>query len=171
MFKVIGLLGLVAATGLMGMVKAAGLKERIRLLEDYRQLLLALEGQINYFREPLLRLFSRVEQGGKTESDELLRLCQQELAHRQGDMETVWRESVDSLYRNKGLTEKDLEVLSYAGTFLGQTDYENQRQQFTYLGEQLSAQIEEAKASYRIKGPLYRRIGFFCGATGAILLL
>ena len=171
MFKAVGLLGLVAATGLMGIVKAAALKERIRLLEDFRQLMLALEGQINYFREPLLRLFARVEQSDRTESDELLRLCRNALAQRQDDMETVWRESVDTLYRSKGLSEKDLEILSYAGTFLGQTDYENQRQQFTYLGEQLSAQIEEAKAAYRIKGPLYRRIGFFCGATGAILLL
>ena len=71
----------------------------------------------------------------------------------------------------RALTAQDLQLVCYPGTFLGQTDCENQARQFQYLETRLQMQLQEAEEVYRTKGPLQRRIGFFTGALLAVVLL
>ena len=54
------------------------------------------------------------------------------------------------------------------GSFIGQTDYENQQMQFSFLETRLQEQLTEAREDCRQKGPMYRRIGFFGGAIAAL---
>ena len=59
-----------------------------------------------------------------------------------------------------------MQSICHLGSFIGQTNYENQKMQFEYLEKRL-----EAREESRVKGPMYRRIGFFGGAVAALVLL
>ena len=64
-----------------------------------------------------------------------------------------------------------MQIMSYLGDFLGQTDYENHLQHFSYIEKKLQDQIHQAKYSYRAKSPMYNKIGFFIGGIIGILLI
>ena len=102
---------------------------------------------------------------------QLLPAVQQALDAKQGDLQTVWKQSAETVYKGTPLTTQDLQLVCYPGTFLGQTDCENQQKQFEYLQSRLQLQIQEAEETYRTKGPLARRIGFFAGGLIAVILL
>ena len=75
----------------------------------------------------------------------------------------IWGQKVDEIYGDSPLDKEDRELLKYPGTFIGQTDYENQAARFEYFEIRIKERIEAARKDYAIKGSLYRKIGFFCG--------
>lgn len=171
MLKMIGLIGLVLASGLVGMMKAADLRERIHLLEDFYKMILEMKGQINYFREPLIHIFRKTERKQDSKAFHFLENCRKDLEEKNGEIEEIWEKNISAVYKNTPLIGEDKEIFNYTGTFLGQTDYENQLQQFQYIEERLLNQIEDARQVYRQKGPMYQRVGFFAGAMAAIVFL
>lgn len=171
MFKIIGLVGFVLASGLAGMMKASELQERIRLLEDFYKMILEMKGQINYFREPLIDIFHKTEQKQGSKAFQFLGLCRSGLEEKNGEINHIWKENIEEVYKKTSLTKEDKETFCYVGNFIGQTDYENQLQQFQYIEKRLLAQLEEARKNYGVKGPMYRRIGFFAGGIVAIVFL
>lgn len=171
MLKIIGLMALVAAAGFSGVLKAAELKERIRLLEDFLKMILDLKSRIDYFKQPLLPLFQQTSSKEDTPAYELLKRCQKELQENHGEIRNVWRREAEKVYRKTPLTKEDMQSVLHLGAFIGQTDFENQKIQFDYLEKRLEEQLTEARAESRVKGPMYRRIGFFGGAVAALVLL
>ena len=171
MLKMIGLIALVAAAGFSGVLKAAELKERIRLLEDFLKMMLDLKSRIDYFKQPLLPLFQQTSSKEDTPAYELLKRCQKELQENHGEIRNVWRREAEKVYRKTPLTKEDMQSVLHLGAFIGQTDFENQKIQFDYLEKRLEEQLTEARAESRVKGPMYRRIGFFGGAVAALVLL
>ena len=75
---------------------------------------------------------------------QLLLAVQQALDAKQGDLQTVWKQSAEAVYKGTPLTAQDLQLVCYPGTFLGQTDCENQARQFQYLETRLQVQLQEA---------------------------
>lgn len=171
MFKAVGLLGLVFAAGLLGIMKSSELKERIHLLEDYYKMILDLKGQINYFREPLINIFRKTEKNQISKAFIFLGRCRDGLEEKVGEIGHIWAENANEIYKGTALNAEDMEIIRYTGSFIGQTDYENQLQQFQYIEEKLAAQIEDARSIYKQKGPMYQRIGFFIGGIAAIVFL
>lgn len=171
MLKVIGLIALVAAAGFAGVLKAAELKERIRLLEDFLKMMLDLKSRIDYFKQPLLPLFQQTAAKENTMAYELLNRCQKELRENHGEIRTIWLRAAEEIYRKTPLKKEDMQLVCHLGSFVGQTDYENQKMQFEYLEKRLEEQLTEAREESRVKGPMYRRIGFFGGAVAALVLL
>ena len=173
MFKAIGLIGLIAASGLLGVLKTLSLKERVRLLDDYLKTLLQLKSRINYFKEPLLNIFKDIstEKNDLSKSYILLHKIGSELNLTDRDILSIWKDSVCSVYDKSPLTSTDIGILQLPGSYIGQTDFENQQAQFYYTEERLKEQINQAKEDYKIKGRLYNRIGFFIGGIIAIILI
>lgn len=171
MFKLIGLLGITLALGLVGVMKAHELKLRQELLEEYMKLLLALKSRINYFREPLSKGFLG---DGENEARKAFLMANDifcELDEKKCGIEEIWAKKVEESYRNTPLTAKDRECMAYVGSFIGQTDYENQLYSFDYTEQLLTAQIKEAGDVYAAKAPLYRRLGFFVGGLISVILI
>ena len=94
-----------------------------------------------------------------------------ELEGKEAQISQIWSEKTEKLYENTPLTGEDLEWVKYPGNFLGQTDCENQQYQFEYTERGIQAQIEDAKQAARVKGPLYRKLGFFAGGLIAVILI
>lgn len=171
MVKCIGLLALVAAVGLGGILKAEELKERIYLLEDFLKVALDLKSRIQYFRQPLLQLFTETAAKGNSPGLKILQRCAAGLKEKEGEIGALWAQAAEEIYGKTSLTQEDREVICHLGTFIGQTDYENQQVQFLYLQKRLEEQMQAARDIYSRKGPMYRRIGFFGGAIAALVLL
>ena len=171
MLKMIGLIALVAAAGFAGVQKSAELKERIRLLEDFLKMMLDLKSRIDYFKQPLLPMFQQTSAKKNTVAYRLLDRCQTELREKQGEIRSIWLHAAEETYRKTPLTKEDMQSICHLGSFIGQTDYENQKMQFDYLEKRLEEQLTEAREESRVKGPMYRRIGFFGGAVAALVLL
>lgn len=183
MLKAVGLLGLVLASGLLGMGKSAELKARIDLLEDFLRMILQLKSRMNYFKEPLTSILrtkqeikpeSRKESGSKNDFSkafELLGRTGDDLRQKNGEIGQIWADRAEKIYKGTPLTVQDMELIRYPGQFLGQTDWENQQARFDYLENRLQQQIKEAEECFRIKGPLYRKIGFFLGGLAAVIFI
>ena len=171
MLKFLGLMGVVLASGLAGIMKAEELKTRIRLLEDMENLILELKSQMGYFRQPLLQIFEMAALKGDSQAFQLPGACLGGRGEKNAEISQIWPEKARELYGKSPLTSDDLEIICHRGTYLGQTDYENQQMQFRYTEERLSRQLEDAREVYRQKGSMYRKTGFFFGILAALVLL
>ena len=171
MFKVTALIGLLCGCSMLGAVKSLNLKERIRLLEDYLKLMLEIKGNINYFRQPLVNI--RPEKGSDcfSEAYNLFNGISFELKQKEAEISEIWAKNVDRIYRDTQLKPDDIELFKYAGSFIGQTDYENHLARFEYLEERLEKQINAARDNYNKQGPLYRKIGLFAGVLAVIIFI
>ena len=171
MLKMAGLIGIIISSGMLGVLQALKLTERIRLLEDFMKMVLDLKGQMNYFRIPLAEIFMKTSKKGQTAAFQLLMKSESGLREKHGEIKEIWAHNAASVYRNTPLTRKDREIISELGTFIGQSDFENQKLQFEWLETELKIQLEEARQAAQQKGPMYRRLGFFGGILTALILI
>ena len=171
MVKAVMIVGFVSACGFLGTIKAGDLKERILLLEDFRIMLLYLKGKINYFREPLTTMVENDEKNGRSKAFKLLIEAGTALSEKNDEMGQIWGQEADRIYKGTSLTESDMEIIRYPGSFLGQTDWQNHQASFDYLEQRLGEQLAEAGQVYASKGRLYRKIGFFAGGLAAIIFI
>lgn len=171
MLKLFGILGLVISCGLLGISRSGNLKLRIELLEDYYQMVLTLKSQINYFKEPLPDILSKTEKNSKSKAFSFIKEIGSEMTKKSCNSVNFWQDCLNSFYEDTVLTEDDIKIMSYLGEFIGQTDYDNHLQHFSYLETKLLKQIGQVKDKYLQKSPMYNRIGFFIGALIGILLI
>ena len=171
MIKAVMIAGVVAACGFLGTIKAGELKERIILLEDFRRMLIYLKGKINYFREPLTTMADTDEINGRSKAFKLLIEAGTALSEKNDEMGQIWGQEADRIYKGTPLTKSDMEIIKYPGSFLGQTDWQNQQASFDYLEQHLGEQLAEASHAYATRGPLYRKIGFLAGGLAAIIFI
>lgn len=171
MLKIIGIIGLIISCGMFGISRSTNIKIRIELLEEYYEMVMQLKGQINYFKEPLPELFKKLAQNDSSKVHMFLKALCDEIHEKGFYKRDFWAKKVKCIYQDTVLTNEDIEIMIYLGDFIGQTDYNNQIQHFSYMEEKLKNQIEKTKSVYKEKGPLYNKIGFFIGAIIGILLI
>ncbi len=168
MLKMIGLLGLTLSFGLMGVKKAGRLKERIQLLEDLQNLISALKSRMNYFRDPMILLLQNME---KTESFPLPGQVRRLMSEQGLDISDAWEYAVRMVYEKSALNQEDIKVLEYVGSYIGQSDFENQQMQFQLTQERIQMQLDDARKMFAQKGSMYRQVGFFAGALVSLVIL
>ena len=171
MLKITGLLTMVLALGFTGIMKSDELKARIHLLEDMQNMLLSLKSQMQYFREPLQILLSKLAKTADSRAFSLLDCCAVMLEEKNGQIGQIWAQCTGTIYEKTPLTEEDRSIIVQIGSYLGQTDFEGQQIQFECTEQRLSQQIGEARELYGRKGPMYRKLGFLLGTAAALLAL
>lgn len=171
MFKLVGIIGLICSTGLIGIYKESLLKRRVDLLNDFYKLVIEIKAQINYFKEPLPELFNKLSNKNSFKADLLINDIRHEMFEKTLQIRGIWALKVKEIYRNEPLHKTDLDLISYLGEFIGQTDYENQIFQFEYLESKLTEQIEHATEELNKRGPLLKKTGFIIGIIISIVLI
>ena len=171
MLKLMGIMGLILSFGLYGISKTSRLKERVMLLEDYYEMVIALKGQKNYFKEPLPDIFKKTSKNSHSKAHLFLKALGDDIDKKGCYTRDFWSNNLIYIYKDTPLTTEDIETMSYLGEFIGQTDYDNHLQHFSYMQEKLKKQIDKSKTIFNQKGPMYSKIGFFIGAIAGILLL
>ena len=85
--------------------------------------------------------------------------------------EYSWNKSVNKLPKKLGLLNSDKELLTELGKELGKTDVEGQLRFIQLFSERLALFRNEAREALVQKTKLYRAMGFFLGATLALLVI
>ena len=170
-FKFMALTGLIAGAGFIGIMKSAEFKERTKLLEDFLQMMLGIKSHINYLRQPLSTISGWQGSECRSKAFEMFDIIRTELCDKNAEIGEIWAQKVDEIYGDSPLDKEDRELLKYPGTFIGQTDYENQKARFEYFEMRLKEKIEAARTDGDIKGSLYKKIGFFAGILAAIIFI
>lgn len=171
MFKLIGIIGLIMSMGMMGVFKFTRLKRRKELLDDFLKLVMELRSQINYFKEPLPDLFLKISQNNESAAFLLVKEVGYEINEKKLQIAEIWPLKVKKIYEKEHLTDIDMELLKYVGSFIGQTDYNNHLTHFQYLEEHLKIQMDEAEEDIRRRGPLLKKMGFLVGIMISLVLL
>lgn len=82
-----------------------------------------------------------------------------------------WEKLVSRLPRSFSLTEQDIALLLRLGAQLGKTDLEGQLRHLALTATELDALIAESESLLSQRSKLYKTMGFFVGASSAILLM
>ena len=175
MLKLAGaLLILISAAGL-GFRMAARWRQRVRELEQLRQMVYFLKGEIVYSRAPLAEA---LEQAGKRSVGELGRFFEKAaegIRRNAGEsLYEIWSEAMEALgkgERETALTGEDLLQLKGLGRNLGYLDVDMQERTLLLYLEQLDLSIEFLRAHGRERCRLYTTLGAAGGMFLVLILL
>lgn len=171
MMKISGSMLLIAGTSGYGVWKAGCYKSRIRLLEQLRQMVFLLKGQVLYANATLEEAFAAV--GGRTEGAlaRLFLYVAEEIGKQQGEaFFTIWKEAVEEILADSELKEEDRRQLAAMGEHLGFLDRDMQERNLLLYLEQLDVSIDELRAHRQERCRLYTSLGVMAGMFLTILL-
>ena len=99
--------------------------------------------------------------------------CLSELSVQKSDkpFDDLWNDTIELIPKSISLTKQDYDLLAELGFQLGKTDIEGQLKHLELCSERLKMQISDAEDCISNKSKLYKTMGFFVGASAAILLL
>lgn len=168
--KLAGIILAFSASTILGLYKASEIKRRKHLLMDFKELLLRISTEMGYFKEPLPQIFQRLAGIDNKESSILLRECIASYTSENSDISLIWKQAAEDAYNSSPLTKEDLAVIQKCGDFLGQSDFNGQKDHFALTHAQLDRQISEAEDAIGTKGKMYGKMGVSIGLVIAIIL-
>lgn len=162
----------VMGTSGYGACLAGNYKSRLALLEQLRQMIFLLKGQIVYANAPLPEAFEVVGRRTKGILAELFVRVAERLEGQQGEpLFHIWQEEVEKLSEAGGLTKKDRQCLAAFGEHLGFLDRDMQERNLLLYLEQLDLTIGELRGHKEERCRLYTSLGVMGGLFLAVLLL
>lgn len=170
MFKGILCIVIVAACGTLGIFKSQTYNQRVRELNDLRDMFRMLQTEISYMKDPLPVIFERIGIYKKNAVFDILKSCSMFMKENQ-DMQSCWTKAVDMSLMNSCLTEEDKAVILDLGIQLGRSSIKGQSDLLHMADEKILMQLKEAESYKSSKGKMYAGMGFSIGAVVAILLI
>ncbi|MCI9184782.1 MAG: sporulation protein [Lachnospiraceae bacterium] len=170
--KAAGCLLIIAGTSGWGSWMAANYQNRIKLLEQLRQMVLLLKGQILYANAPLQEGFETV--GRRTDGPlaDLFSQVAGRIEQQQGETFCqIWKEEVGNLEKEAALSRADRQSLAALGEHLGFLDKDMQERNLLLYLEELDMAIEELRAHKQERCRLYTSLGVMGGLFLTVLLL
>lgn len=169
--KMTGCILIVAGTSGYGIWMAGRYGEHLQTLEQLRQMILLLKGQILYANAPLMEAFDTV--GRRTEGvlSELFMGVADRIRDQQGEpFYQIWAEEIDGVEPDAALFKKDKQMLTAMGEHLGFMDRDMQERNILLYLEQLDLEIANLRDHKQERSRLYTSLGVMGGLFLAILL-
>lgn len=170
MFKGLLCIVIVSACGALGIFKSQTYSQRVRELNDLRDMFRMLQTEISYMKDPLPVIFERIGNYKSNVAVEILKNCSIFMKENQ-NMQLCWTEAVDMSVMNSCLTAEDKAVIYDLGIQLGRSSIKGQSDLLKMADEKIRMQLKEAEAYKNSKGKMYAGMGFSIGAVVAILLI
>jgi Stage III sporulation protein AB (spore_III_AB). len=146
--------------------------ERLAALEQLRQMIFLLKGQILYANAPLPEAFETVGQRTEGVWSKLFLKTAERMEKQQGEpFCQIWKEEVEGLLGADFLTKADRQSLAGLGEHLGFLDREMQERNLLLYLEQLDLTIGELRGHKQERCRLYLALGVMGGLFLAVLLL
>lgn len=162
----------IAGTSGYGSWMAGNYRKRLALLEQLRQMIFLLKGQILYANAPLPEAFETVGKRAEGELAELFVRTAQRMDRQQGEpFFQIWTEEVQGLDPDLALAGEDKKSLTSLGEHLGFMDRDMQERNLLLYLEQLDMTIEGLRSRREEKCRLYTSLGVMGGLFLAVLLL
>jgi len=144
---------------------------RLKMLEQLRQMIFLLKGQILYANATLEEAFSAVGERTEGELAGLFVRTAKQIGERPGDpFYHIWQEAVGQLGKDVPLRAEDRQSLAAMGEHLGFLDREMQERNLLLYLEQLDLTIGELRGHRQERCRLYTSLGIMGGMFLAILL-
>lgn len=152
------------------MIKAQGFADRLKDLEDLKNMIKILETEMSYKKDPLPNAFARIATYKDNRAMDLLWDCSQSMKDNTA-FHHCWEQAVDQTYDASYLNQEDLLILKDMGLQLGKSDIQGQSAMFSLANVKLDEQIKNAEEEKKTKGKMYKSLGFSIGAVVAIILI
>ena len=170
--KAAGCTMVVMGTSGYGAFLAGNYRNRLVLLEQLRQMIFLLKGQIIYANAQLPEAFEAVGQRTKGELAELFMQVAERLNGQQGEpFFQIWQEEIKKLSGSKGFTKEDRQCLTALGEHLGFLDRDMQERNLLLYLEQLDLTIGGLRSHKEERCRLYTSLGVMGGLFLAVMLL
>lgn len=169
--KILGCAFIVTGASGCGIWAASRYGERLDLLEQLRQMIFLLKGQILYANSPLEEAFETVGRRTKGPLSELFVRVAERIGGQQGEpFAQLWEEEIGQLGEAPALTKKDRQSLVSMGDHLGFLDRDMQERNLLLYLEQLDLEIQALREHKQERSRLYTSLGVMGGLFLAILL-
>lgn len=170
MFKGVLCIIIVLACGALGIFKSQEYSQRVKELNDLRDIFKMLRTEISYMKDPLPVIFERIGNSRENIAAEILKNCSIFMKENR-DIHYCWCTSVDMAVRSSCLTAEDKAIIYDLGIQLGRSSVQGQTDLLDMADEKLLIQIREAENHRSSKGKMFAGMGFSIGIVTAILLI
>lgn len=171
MFKIAGGICVIIATSGLGVWMAGQWKEHLKAVEQLRRMIFMLKGEILYANAPLEEAFMHVGRKSGGMLGEFFAAVAGRIGQQQGEpFFTMWKEEIEGLGKQSGLSEKDKQELMGFGEHLGYLDCGMQERTILLYLEQLDITIDYLREHQREKSHLYTSMGIMGGLFLVIMM-
>lgn len=173
--KIVGAMLVIAGASGCGFGLAGQYGQRLRELEQLRQMIFLLKGQILYANAPLSEAFETI--GRRTEGvlSELFLKVAERIDGQQGEsFAQIWQEEIELLGKpgvSLALSKTDRQTLKTLGEHLGFLDRDMQERNLLLYLEQLDMRIQQLREHKQERCRLYTSLGIMGGLFLTILLV
>ncbi|MDO5539476.1 MAG: stage III sporulation protein AB [Eubacteriales bacterium] len=172
MLRAAGAAAVIIASTAIGYGMGRELSNRIRSLRELGRVADILKAEIQYAGTPLQEIFREIAKRTTGSFAAMFRDVADKMEQRDGKtLGTIFKECIQELPAETGLTGNDKMQLEGLGTRLGYLDSRMQIQTIERFKEELKREQEEAEGDYRQKVRVYRCLGFLGGVFLTLLLL
>lgn len=171
--KWIGVLLVLFSAGGFGIWSAMEWKGRLKLLEQLRQMIYFLKGEITYSHAPLAEALERVGRRTQGPLGDLFANAATGIYRQEGEgLQEIWCRAVNGLSKGTRLplTREDLDQLSHLGEHLGYLDVDMQERTLQLYLEQLDLSIDYLRSNQRERCRLYASLGVMGGMLLVIVM-
>lgn len=169
--KITGGILIIAGASGYGIWMAMQYGERLKLLEQLRQMIFLLKGQILYANAPLDEAFDAIGRKMEGALPVLFTEVSERIRMQEGEpFFQIWKESVSAFDREIPLSRKDRQLLSEMGEHLGFLDRDMQERNLLLYLEQLDLEIQNLRKHKEERSRLYTSLGVMGGLFLAVLL-
>lgn len=170
--KIAGCLMVVAGTSGYGVWLARRYGQQLAELEQLRQMIFLLKGQILYANAPLHEAFETVGRRTEGRLAELFVQVAERIGEQNGETFcSIWKSEVEMLGTEPALSKEDRQSLAALGEHLGFLDREMQERNLLLYLEQLDLRIQQMREHKQERCRLYTSLGVMSGLFLTILLI
>ncbi len=160
---------IVCAAGL-GFLKGQRLRTRIRMLERMARLLLHMERELEFGREPLPQIFQKLSEKNDGRLKLFLKKVSKEMTTGNGEFRDIFSKNIQQCLEGGELTGEDIKRLYAFGNELGYPDRQLQIHAVAVFRKETEMLLEELKKEYPQSCRLFRTLWTAAGVFLAILL-
>lgn len=172
MFKLTGILLLMAGCCGLGINRVAEAKQRIRELREIRRMVIRIQSEMAYGKRALPEICLLFAQCMGEPYRIAFRSIYQKMEQNDGtDLSTIWKTQIGECMKELPLRKEEKDILRNVPEYLGILD---EKQQAADIGQSLdflSARIEKAEAGYENQARVTMSISVMAGIFLVILFL
>ncbi len=171
LMKIAGCLLIISGSTGLGVWMSQWYQKRLENLEQLRQMIILLKGQILYANAPLEEAFDTI--GRRTDGflSELFLKVSERIQMQEGEsFNSLWKEEVGQSAPEAAFSRKDRQFLSAMGEHLGFLDRDMQERNLKLYLEQLDLDIDKLREQKQERGRLYISLGVMGGLFLSIIL-
>lgn len=170
--KLIGGMLLIGSSAAIGCMKAEELTTRVKMLTEWKRMLMLLQGELRFHRATLSESFENVAERVETPIREFLRQTAEKMQGMDpGGFEKAWSENGSLLLLKDGFLKEDGQLLEILKNSLGYLDLTMQTETLNLAVLQTEDALQRAKELRDRKGKLYQTMGVTAGAILTLLII